>query len=1468
MHSIAAGDGPRAVDVSSLAHYYLASGTPPGRFLGRGLAGLDNGKGVIEGTVVEDEHLRRMLHECADPITGEQLAAKKLRSNGVGSFDFTFSPSKSVSVAWALADPATRDVIYRCHQDAISYVLDYAQREVFRVRAGTNGIVVDETNGVVAAAFTHFDSRSGDPQLHDHVVVMNRAQSARDGTWRTLDSRAIFAATVELSELHQGVLADLLCQRLGWDFDARLRRHSPVPKWEVKGVSDGLIAEFSRRSEGIELEKIRLVSRFEEDHGRLPTDVEVLRLRQTATLATRPAKRGHSLASLTEEWTTRAQSHLDTSPTQFVAALSAQRSLLGASDVAPEAIAELARRTLETVSTKRATFSLSNLRAESNRLLQGERFSSPTERECVVRSIADAAAHEAVLLSAPELRSVPDFLRGPNGSSRFTSTNYQLYSSRLILDAENRLLAAAASCTAPTVLSSTLLRVTSDPLPGRAFDLTADQVAATLDIATSGELLDLLSAPAGSGKTTTMAALKAAWEVDHGVGSVLGLAPSAAAAEVLGAELGVETDNVAKFLYEHRLSGQRRRELDSLRREVSQRREQELAPTPRQVAAINQREAQLAKWALSPGQLLIVDEASLAGTFDLDELLSAARDARAKVLLVGDPCQLSSVEAGGMFATLVKSRSDTPTLNTLHRFSEPWEARASLALRSGEDAAYFAYQAHGRLRSGDRDELLEQIFANWSRDLQGGLESIMLAGDAQTVHELNTRARLERVARGEVSGQCPIATGHAGVGDVVVTRENDRRLVTSEGSWVKNGDAWRVEALQEDGSLVLTRTSSGARVSVNARYAAHHLELGYASTLHRAQGRTYARAHCYVTPRTTREQLYVAMTRGRDANLAYVDTGYDVDPMTSHDGLNKSSSMREIFSDILHHAGSPRSATDVIRDSFERQDSLNQLIAEYSTIVNLADPTDWAQLVRDVVRDDDPCITGLAECLVTAAGFDALVATMRNARSCGVDLASVLPRLMKLREFTSASDAATVLDYRLRRWLDVAPCVEPDHRIAGIVPVFVGDASPDVVAALEERRQAIETHCEVVIESAYQDREPWVRELGPVPEGEAATAWRGVAMSVAAYRERWEIDDVERALGEGPLSSTSHRTHHARVLAALASLDGYGNLAPNDDGHASQALGRGPEARQLLGRYASRDHSSWSLATLEDQLHLARDAYRRAQAALGVAALVEEMELRTLRDTVEHLERQVEASPDDVHRETQLNLAHDAYCRGEAALGVTTLTEELELQILRDDAIAAEDAVIDRRHQLDAALGHDVLEGAMMSRDIDSVRSRIAWSDAVLTDRARTASLREFALLRLDVEMRTLTQQIHAATPERARVSRVNLDVVAEERERLRFTLAQRSAEYALVTEVAGDERTVTRVLSDIDIRHSVDTDWLAAQKAAIVALEPEVGRQLRGNRGRAVATAQYASNSLAPLDAAPEAEQIGIHGFGIEPNY
>lgn len=170
--SVARGDGTTEPS-SSLAAYYAESGTPPGVFLGAGLADLDGGKGLEAGSQVSEEHLWNMLVACSDPVSGETVGSLPRRSGSapVAGFDLCFSPSKSFSVLWALADDETRDVIADCHRQAIDYVISYAEKEVFHSRSGKNGIVEEDITGVIAASFTHFTSRSDDPQVHDHLLT-------------------------------------------------------------------------------------------------------------------------------------------------------------------------------------------------------------------------------------------------------------------------------------------------------------------------------------------------------------------------------------------------------------------------------------------------------------------------------------------------------------------------------------------------------------------------------------------------------------------------------------------------------------------------------------------------------------------------------------------------------------------------------------------------------------------------------------------------------------------------------------------------------------------------------------------------------------------------------------------------------------------------------------------------------------------------------------------------------------------------------------------------------------------------------------------------------------------------------------------------------------------------------------------------------------------------------------------------
>jgi conjugative relaxase-like TrwC/TraI family protein len=504
MESVAAGDGVRHQS-TSLADYYAASGTPAGVFLGAGLAALNGGAGVEVGSAVSEQHLFNLLGMCADPITGEALGRAPMRSRRplrgrdaerigavggaastdqtdlatghevpectlrethrtpVAGFDLTFSPGKSISTAWALADADTKETVAACHRRAIEVVLTYAEREVFHSRSGKNGVVQEDVEGVVATAFTHFDSRAGDPQLHDHVVVANRARSVSDGEWRTLDSRGLFKSVVMLGELHQGVLADLLTKELGWDWDERSRRHSDQVRWEVTGVPETLLAEFSQRAAAIEERKEVLIPAFVAAHGRPPTTTEIIKLRQRATLETRPLKEHRPLGAMTEGWRQRAEQYIGSDPQAWVAGLSDRNDLplLRAGDLADEILSDAASVTIRKVSERRATFSRANVLAEVHRQFNGVRFASPDDRIAVAERTADLATGQSLLISAPELHYTPERLRRADGTSRLRAKGHEIYTTAILIDAEARLLAAGREMDGPAVGRDTVAAVTS-----------------------------------------------------------------------------------------------------------------------------------------------------------------------------------------------------------------------------------------------------------------------------------------------------------------------------------------------------------------------------------------------------------------------------------------------------------------------------------------------------------------------------------------------------------------------------------------------------------------------------------------------------------------------------------------------------------------------------------------------------------------------------------------------------------------------------------------------------------------------------------------------------------------------------------------------------------------------------------------------------------------------------------------------
>ncbi|PKH41998.1 conjugal transfer protein [Nocardioides alpinus] len=1114
-----------------LTRYYTEEGTPPGRWLGSGLHALGGGE-IKRGDEVTPQQLALLLGSGRDPVTGESLGrafpeydAAKARvatrvanlpldlseeqrreatatiaheevaagtRRAVAGYDFTFSVPKSVSALWGVADEGTQALILEAHHQALYEVVAFLEREVATTRrgvaAGDGAVAQADIVGIVATAYDHWDSRLGDPQLHTHVVISNKVRTAEDGRWRSLDGRPLHAAVVALSAHYNAVLADRMTRTFGIEWEQRDRGKNHNAAWELEPVPESLIREFSSRSRMVDEETDRLIDEYVARRGRRPSATRIIELRAGATLSTRPEKVIRSLFDLTTEWRERAHPILGASAAEWARRVTAgpvASPTLQADDIPLNVVAEVGISVVGAVSEKRSTWRHWNLWAEASRQTMGWRFASVEDREAVIGMVVDAAKGESQSLTPPELAISPEVFRREDDSTVFRPRHSVVFTSEELLAAEDRLLARSTDLTGPSVSLDVLERVGR-----RQRRLSAEQVETLARIAASGRQIDLLVGPAGAGKTTAMHALKTAWTEEHGRGSVVGLAPSAVAAHVLAEDLGIGCENTAKWLHEY----------------------------------------ERGRAQFRHGQLVIIDEATLAGTLALDRLATLAAEAGAKVLLVGDWAQLQSVEAGGAFTILAAARPDTPELTEVHRFTNEWEKTASLDLRFGRTEVIGTYVRHDRVREGTTDEMMDAAYLAWSDDVRSGRAAILVAEATETVKYLNTRARADRIAGGDPAGSIEVnlAEGtRASTGDLVITRSNDRRLSTMRGGWVRNGDRWRVTNVNKDGSMTVQRLDAkGESVTLPAAYVAEHVDLGYAVTAHRAQGLTVETSHVVVSCATTRENLYVSMTRGREANIAYValDKPDEVHAPPESDEVNA----RTVLYGVLKHSGAELSAHQMIVEEQEKWSSIAQLAAEYETIAAVAQRDRWVGLVRNCGLTDEQ-----VDSVLGSDSFGPLTAELRRAEANRHDVDRLLPVLVGRRSFEDADDVGAVLISRLRKTSppkDGKCRAEPRH-IVGLVPMAVGPISSEMMTALTERHTLMESRAAALAFNAVEADAPWLKRLGAPPRSDAArSSWLNEVRTVAAYRDRYRVDG-RSALGE--VRHTAQKFDAARARQAI-----------------------------------------------------------------------------------------------------------------------------------------------------------------------------------------------------------------------------------------------------------------------------------------------------------------------------------------------
>jgi AAA domain len=292
--------------------------------------------------------------------------------------------------------------------------------------------------------------------------------------------------------------------------------------------------------------------------------------------------------------------------------------------------------------------------------------------------------------------------------------------------------------------------------------------------------LVLVVGPAGAGKTRMLSA--AADDLHRQGRPLFGLAPTANAARILEQDTGIVADTVAKLLYEW----------DRPERPPGER------------------------WRLPAGTTVVVDEAGMIGTPPLHQLVTLAERQRWRLALVGDYRQLQAVGRGGLFHKMAAT-GRVEVLEQIHRFTQPWEAAASLMLRIGDPRGLDAYEAHGRIVPGTLVEHLTRIASSWIDRHNAGATTAMVASSNDHVAAINAAVQTARLVAGHVDPDLSVVIGggeRAHPGDVIATRRNDRRLITTAGEPVRNRETWTVTAVHPDGALTVTQDQGHGTITL------------------------------------------------------------------------------------------------------------------------------------------------------------------------------------------------------------------------------------------------------------------------------------------------------------------------------------------------------------------------------------------------------------------------------------------------------------------------------------------------------------------------------------------------------------------------------------------------------------------------------------------------------------------------------
>ncbi|MBB5840195.1 MobF family relaxase [Kribbella italica] len=1000
------------------------------------------------------------------------------------------------AVQWGGRRQAVEDAIWAGNNAALSYLQDNAGYTRVGHHGGAAGRWAEAPDLTVASFFQH-DSRDHDPQLHIHNAILNRVQGP-DGKWRTLDGQALRRVKPAAAAVGERVMEQQLAQALGVRFEMR-----PDGKArEITGIDQAVMDLFSKRRRAITKKTAPLVAAFEKKWGREPNNLELARLQETATKATRKAKThdGETYEARLQRWDAELRTELRGGLAKVandVLAARQRRWLPGRINKA-----KVLETALADVQSKHATWRAADLtRAINDALPDNLGNLKPAKIAGLLDSLTEqglARARQVDTKNRGQAGALPDELVRSDGLSAYEAPGAARFVTPDHLRAERKLAGAGYARGAVAMTTGdTAAFVKQSAAAG--LELGADQAAAVSGILSSGAMVETLVGPAGTGKSRVVGALAKAWENPDLWGGhqhrMVGLAASQVATEVLAAD-GVTAMNITRWLM-----------------------------TQQQLTDGSTR-AEHEAWRLRAGDLVVVDESAMANTTDLAQIQDRCTEAGAKLLLVGDHRQLAAVGAGGGME-LVTANALTHELVETRRFRADWEGPASLRLRGGDADVLSDYYKQGRILDGGHLEAAQRSASDaWLADRLAGLHSLLIVDSNAQAAEVSAQLRARLVEYKLVDDERTVAlasTGNrVGAGDLIQTRLNAWHLNGYRGNTraAFNRDEFLVDGVLDDGSLRVlplfqgTRTPApGESMILPAAYVRDHVALGYAATVHASQGMTVDSSHLVATQNTSLYALYVAMTRGRVANTAHVVT--------------QSLGAQAEFGETVDAA--KRSPLSVLRATFDLDDpqlSALQAAAESAAEANrlrtpaelLADGIALATAGRTASWLDELTTAGVltdAERCALAAddGAGTLGSLLRHVELAGQDPRQVLTDAIGRRSLDGARNLSFVIQDRIKHAGPFDPIGDTyTERLPHV-------EDPQWAAYLADlAREADQRTVELGEQVAAEGPQWAVEALGAVPaEGDEARAdWVRRAGQVEAHRDVMGHDDAADPLGAAP----------------------------------------------------------------------------------------------------------------------------------------------------------------------------------------------------------------------------------------------------------------------------------------------------------------------------------------------------------------